>query len=231
MGEISSESEGSFYGSQVRLSERDMAAGTVSFGGVSISATDAAQFVMMHRTEVLKQAGVDRTELAQQHLADIREARDITRELTDSKAWGKAHGGKHERCPISKRAVEFFKDKVGSDPEIDGWNQMTIDNNTAGSQLPDGVKADLSGWSNLFDEDGNWIAGKLGFSPVNNCLPDNIDNNKENINNYIDQLNSDNNLFMTKFKAVINTMNEALEGANSMSDKTHDTLKSLLSRW
>ena len=36
---------------------------------------------------------------------------------------------------------------------------------------------------------------------------------------------------MTKFKSIVNTMNESLEGANSMADKTHDTLKNLVSRW
>ena len=42
------------------------------------------------------------------------------------------------------------------------------------------------------------------------------------MNNYIDQQNDGNNLFMTKFKSVINSMNEALEGASSMADKNHD---------
>ena len=39
----------------------DARACRVSFGGVGISATDAAEVVMMHRTEVLKQVGADRT--------------------------------------------------------------------------------------------------------------------------------------------------------------------------
>ena len=58
-----------------------------------------------------------------------------------------------------------------------------------------------------------------------------IDSLKEEVNNYIDQLNDSNNLFMTKFKNVVNTMNEALDGANSMADKSHDTVKNLVSRW
>ena len=65
MNEVSSAGGGSFYGAEVRLGDQDMATGRVSFGGVSISATDAAEFVMMHRTEVLKQVGADRTELAE----------------------------------------------------------------------------------------------------------------------------------------------------------------------
>ena len=36
---------------------------------------------------------------------------------------------------------------------------------------------------------------------------------------------------MTKFKNVVNTMNETLDGANSMVDKSHDTVKNLVSRW
>ena len=60
---------------------------------------------------------------------------------------------------------------------------------------------------------------------------DDIDTLKEEVNNYIDQLNDSNNLFMTKFKNVVNTMNEALDGANSMADKKHDTVKNLVSRW
>ena len=58
-----------------------------------------------------------------------------------------------------------------------------------------------------------------------------IDTIKEEVSNYIDQLNDSNNLFMTKFKNVVNTMNEALDGANSMADKSHDTVKNLVSRW
>ena len=72
MSEVPSADSGSFYGADVRLGEQDLGTGRVSFGGVSISATDAAEFVMMHRTEVLKQVGADRTELAEKHLADIR---------------------------------------------------------------------------------------------------------------------------------------------------------------
>ena len=44
MSGVSSADSGSFYGAEVRLGEQDMAAGRVSFGGVSISATDAAEF-------------------------------------------------------------------------------------------------------------------------------------------------------------------------------------------
>ena len=58
-----------------------------------------------------------------------------------------------------------------------------------------------------------------------------LDSLKEEVNNYVDQLNDGNNLFMTKFKNVVNTMNEALDGANSMADKSHDTVKNLVSRW
>ena len=60
---------------------------------------------------------------------------------------------------------------------------------------------------------------------------DKLDTLKEEVNNYVDQLNDGNNLFMTKFKNVVNTMNEALDGANSMADKSHDTVKNLVSRW
>ena len=88
MSGVSSADSGSFYGADVRLGEQDMAAGRVSFGGVSISATDAAEFVMMHRTEVLKQVGADRTELAEKHLADIRKARQYINDLTDMKKFG-----------------------------------------------------------------------------------------------------------------------------------------------
>ena len=66
MSEVTS--AGGFYSSDVQRRDGDMGTGMVTFGGVSISAADAAEFVMMHRTEVMKSVGADRTEMAQQHL-------------------------------------------------------------------------------------------------------------------------------------------------------------------
>ena len=57
-----------------------------------------------------------------------------------------------------------------------------------------------------------------------------IDTIKEEVNNHVDKLNDGNNLFMVKFKNLVNTMNVALDGANSMADKSHDTVKNLVSR-
>ena len=241
MSEVSSADGGSFYGAEVRLGEQDMAAGRVSFGGVSISATDAAEFVMMHRTEVLKQVGADRTELAEKHLADIRKARRYIDDLTDMKKFGDDRGYRG-RVPATPEMIDFLKNEVGCSPGE--YKQRVLFYGSAVSKLPESVREH---YGLYFDRFGNFkpqFAGKYDLEylgdPKHNRFEmhgvtvlnkDDIDTLKEEVNNYIDQLNDSNNLFMTKFKNVVNTMNEALDGANSMADKKHDTVKNLVSRW
>lgn len=278
MSGISSAGGSSFYGSEVRTDERDMAAGRVSFGGVSISATDAAEFVMMHRTEVLKQVGVDRTELAEKHLATIRKARQYKIELTDMKKFGEDRNH-HGRIPVTPEMINFLKNDVGCSPGE--YNATVTFYGSAVAKLPksvreyygftDGWEGRAASWTDSINE-GHGLATGFGFAGLpdqggtsaagsdSDGQPDHgirqapgfgsdghhnqyqlpgatvlykgdIDTVKEELDNYIDQLNDSNNLYMTKFKNVVNTMNEALDGANSMADKSHDTVKNLVSRW
>ena len=237
MSGVPSADSGSFYGSEVRIGERDVAAGRVSFGGVSISATDAAEFVMMHRTEVLKEVGADRTELAEKHLADIRRARQYLNNLTDLKKFAEAHSY-HERAPVTPEMSEFLKNDVGCSPG-EYKNRVLFYGSTV-NKLPEPVREhygltdgweDRVGQGNLESDHNSHTHHRYQLKHATCLHKDRIDSLKEEVNNYVDQLNDSNNLFMTKFKNVVNTMNEALEGANSMADKSHDTVKNLVSRW
>ena len=233
---------GSFYGSEVRLDEQDMGTGQVSFGGVSISATDAAEFVMMHRTEVLKEVGADRTEQAEKHLADIRTARQYINDLTDLKKFAE-DDSYHGRAPVTPEMIDFLRNEVGCSVSVH-TNQIAFYGSTV-EELPESVREHyglVGDWNaNIGHEnpagytvhyDGNTHThGRYKIHGVQEVYKDSLDTLKEEVNNYVDQLNDSNNLFMTKFKNVVNTMNEALDGANSMADKSHDTMKNLVSRW
>ena len=243
MTAVSSAESGSFYGADVRVGEQDMAAGRVSFGGVSISATDAAEFVMMHRTEVLKQVGADRTELAEKHLADIRKARRYINDLTDMKKFAEDDSYKG-RVPVTPEMIDFLKNEVGCSPGE--YKDRVVFYGSMVKKLPlsvqkhYGLTLDRYGKFNPQYRGGTYKFEDDGKSSTHNrwqihgatvLNKDRIDSLKEEVNNYVDQLNDSNNLFMTKFKNVVNTMNEALDGANSMADKSHDTVKNLVSRW
>ena len=243
MSEVTSTDRGSFYGSDVSLNEQDTAAGRVSFGGVSISATDAAEFVMMHRTEVLKQVGADRTEMAEKHLADIRRARQYVNDLTDLKKF--ADGDSlHGRAPVTPDLIDFLQNEVGC--SVHSYSQRVVFYGSMVDRLPEssrehynlqlsedgGFKPQWGGPYGLENDDpGSHTHGRYQIHHATCIHKDSFNTLKEEVNNYIDQLNDSNNLFMTKFKNVVNTMNEALDGANSMADKSHDTVKNLVSRW
>ena len=243
MSEIPSVGGGSLHGAEVRLDEQDMAAGQVSFGGVSISATDAAEFVMMHRTEVLKQVGVDRTEMAERHLADIRKARQYLNDLTDLKKFAE-DDSLHGRAPVTPEMIDFLENEVGCSPGE--YTDRVVFYGSMVNQLPESVREhyglqldDSGGFTPQYggpydlenDDEGSHTHNRYQIHGATCLHKDDIDTIKEEVNNYIDQLNDSNNLFMTKFKNVVNTMNEALDGANSMADKSHDTVKNLVSRW
>ena len=219
----------------------DARACRVSFGGVGMSATDAAEFVMMHRTEVLKQVGADRTELAEKHLADIRKARQYINDLTDMRKFGEDRGDRG--CvPTTPEMVDYLKNEVGCSPGE--YRQRVIFCGSAVSKLPVSIR---NHYGLHFDRSGKfkpqtggkfdlWWVGdskhkKLQIHGALVLNKDDIDTIKEEMNNYVDQLTDSNNLFMTKFKNVVNTMNETLDGASSMVDKSHDTVKNLVSRW
>ena len=233
---------GAFYAGDVQARAAGTEAGMVRFGGVAISATDAAEFVMMHRTQVMKKVGADRTELAQQHLDRIKTARQYLTDLIDLKKFSGNAESYHGRVPVTPDMITFLKDEVGASPGTD--TNRVVYYGRGVQNLPQSVR-DYYGFGN----DGHGTGGDFdtyetsksrhdshvhdryethGVTIINE---DDIDSLKEEMNNYIDQQNDSNNLFMTKFKSVINAMNEALEGANSMADKSHDTVKSLVSRW
>ena len=243
MSEVSSADGGSFYGAEVRLGKQDMAAGRVSFGGVSISATDAAEFVMMHRTEVLKQVGADRTELAEKHLADIRKARRYINDLTDMKKFAEDNSY-HGRVPATPEMIGFLKNEVGCSPGE--YKERVVFYGSRVHELPESVRQHYGltldrfgkfnpqyrgGTYGLEDDGNSHTHNRWQIHDATMLNKSNIDTLKEEVDNYVDQLNDSNNLFMTKFKNVVNTMNEALDGANSMADKSHDTVKNLVSRW
>lgn len=241
MSEVSG--TGGFYSAPVQVSDENLATGTVSFGGVSLSAADAAEFVMLHRTQVMKEVGASRTELAQKHLEGIKTARKYLNELIDLKKFADTGKSFKDRVPVTPDLVAFLKDKVGCSPSE--FTNRLLFYGSAVPRLPQSVR-DYYGM--LLKPDGTYDTDNRG-SNVNfkahaksghhqyeihgvTCLSkDKLDSLKEEVNNYIDQQNDGNNLFMTKFKSVVNSMNEALEGANSMADKTHDTVKNLVSRW
>ena len=242
MSGVSPAGGGSFYGSDVSIGEQDFAAGRVSFGGVSISATDAAEFVMMHRTEVLKEVGADRTELAEKHLADVRKARQYLNDLTDLKKFASGNS-LHGRAPVTPDMIDFLKNEVGCSPGE--YAQRVVFYGSMVGQLPESVREHYGLYFDRFGTFKPQWGGKYGFESAGGsnshnrfqihgatCLyKDNIDSVKEEVNNYVDQLNDSNNLFMTKFKNVLNTMNEALDGATSMADKKHDTAKNVVLHW
>ncbi|MDE0365566.1 MAG: hypothetical protein OXP09_08325 [Gammaproteobacteria bacterium] len=242
MSEVSG-AGGGYFGSDVEVTDRTVGTGTVSFGGVSISAADAAEFVMMHRTQVMKKVGADRTEMAQQHLDRIKTARKYLAELIDLKKFVDTGKSFRDRAPVTPDLVEFLKNEVGCSPGE--FKNRILFYGSAVPRLPESVR-DYYGMQ--LNPDGSYDSHHRGVNPEFHahaasghhqyeihgvtCLSkDKLDSLKEEVNNYVDQQNDSNNLFMTKFKSVINTMNESLEGANSMADKTHDTLKNLVSRW
>ena len=235
---------GGFFGSDVKMTDENLGTGTVSFGGVSISAADAAEFVMMHRTQVMKKVGADRTEMAQHHLDRIKTARQYLTDLIDLKEFVDTGKSYHGRAPVTPDMIDFLKNEVGCSPG--DYKQRLVYYGSAVSKLPESVRKH---YGMLFDRFGAYkpfdsgiATGEFGVETAHGngqyqmhnvtCVnKDHLDSLKEEVNNYIDLQNDSNTLFMNKFKSVVNTMNESLDGANSMADKTHETIKNLVSRW
>ena len=212
--------------------------GMVTVGGVTLSPADAAELVMLHRTAVMKKVGADRTEMAEQHLDRIKAARQFLTDLIGLGKFSDDAKSYHGRMPVTPDMVRFLKQEVGCTPSE--YKNRVVYYGSGVSRLPPSVR-DYYG----FDKDGKGSGGDFTISHAGGkhthdrheignvtCIRrDDLDSLKEEVNNYIDQQNDGNNLFMTRFKSVVNSMNEALEGANSMADKSHDTLKNLVSRW
>ena len=234
---------GGFYSSDVKLDDDNLSTGTVTFGGVSITAADAAEFVMLHRTEVMKKVGADRTELAQAHLELIKNARKYLDEIIDLKKFVDTGKSYKDRAPVTPDLVEFLKNEVGCSPS--SFNNRLLFYGSAVPDLPESVR---EYYGMELDSGGSYDTHRRGEKPgfyahaasghnqyeihgVTCISKKKLDSLKEEVNNYIDQQNDSNNLFMTKFKSVVNTMNESLDGANSMADKSHDMARNLFSKW
>ena len=232
---------GGFHGPAMDTGYGVSGDGMVTFRGVSISAVEAAQFVMMQRGVVLKEVGADRTELAQQHLEKIRTARQMLVDLGDLNQFAEDKVYR-ERCPITPDMKAFLENEVNCSP--DTYTSRLLFYGSRVPKLPESVR---NYYGLYLDENGDFVkyserAMEFGFAAqsgnneyhirnVTLVHRSDIDELKAQVNNYIDQLNDSNNLFMTKFKNVVNLMNTALEGANSMADKTHDIARNLMSRW
>ena len=232
---------GGLHASQVRVTDDNLKTGTVSFGGVNLSASEAAQFVMMHRTEVMKKVGADRTELAQKHLDRIKTARKYLTELIDLKKFADSGKSYKDRVPVTPDMISFLKNEVGCSPGE--FKQRLVFYGSAVGKLPEPVRKH---YGMLMDRFGVYkphaSGGKFGIEEADGsnqwilhgvtCVSkDKLDSLKEEVNNYIDQQNDSNNLFMTQYKSVVNTMNESLEGLTSLEDKSHETTKKLVSTW
>ena len=230
------------YGSILETGDGASSDGMVFFGGVRVSSIEAAQFVMMHRTGVMKEVGADRTEMAQRHLDKIRAARQMLIDLQDLYIFSASSKVYRDRCPITPEMEDFLKNDVNCSPEI--FTNRLIFYASRVPLLPESVR---NHYGLYLGEDGKLItysdrAKEFDFeakggnreyqiSGVRMIDRDSIDGLKSNVNNYIDQVNDSNNLFMTKFKQIVNLMNTALESANSLADKTNDMTKNLVSRW
>ena len=232
-----------FYGSTVDTGNGASNDGRVNFGGVRISATDVAHFIMMHRSVTLKEIGAERTAMAQHNLDRIKKGRQTLIDLGDLMEFAKTEKSFRDRCPVTPDMVKFLKEEVNCAPN-EHYNRVVF-YGSAVNDLPMSVR----NYYGLYDDgNGGWVkysersVSEFDFTyadgnneyEMSGCVI--IDHTRlpelrTQVNNYIDQLNDSNNLFMTKFKNVVNLMNTALESANSLADKSHDMTKNLVSRW
>ena len=231
-----------FYGSTIETGDGASTDGRVAFGGVMVSAVEAAQFVMMHRTVTMKEVSADRTEMAQQHLDKIKQARQVLIDLGDLQDWVDTGKIESDRCPITPEMERFLEDDVNC--SSGAYTSPLTFYESAVHHLPESVRnyyglyidenGDVVKYSERASEFGfTWASGSHQYTMyrIRMVHEDGLDELKAQVNNYIDQLNDSNNLFMTKFKNVVNLMNTALESANNLADKANDNSKNLASRW
>ena len=220
--------------------------GMVRFGDVVISARELAAFIMMYRTYVLKQVGNERTDMAQQHLNYLKEARGYYRDLVEMKKYAGTDPYKG-RVPMTPAMKEYIEEAgLNSYGYTAGWTFVFASDV---SRLPEsvleyyGVSAE-DGKITIIDierareefgyGDDNPFVGVDSIhymSAATVIHEDNIETVKQNLNNFIDELSENNNLFMSRFRAVINNMNTALEGANTQVDKANDLSRNVWSSW
>ena len=229
---------GSLYASDVELADTQ-GTGLVQVGGVAITADEAAELVMMHKSQVMKEVCATRTELAQRHLDRIKIARQYKNVLKDLKAFVDTDKSWKDRIPVTPALISFMKNEVGVSPG-ESVNRI-IFWGSAVKKLPKSV---CDHYGLLFDLQGNWqpyASGKYGIEPnddgTNRWEMHGItivdkearDNMEEELNNYIDQQNDGNNLMMSQLKSLVNSLTESVDTANSLGDKKHEFWRTALS--
>lgn len=265
------------YASAVRLRDDLVGTGTVELGGVAVSVSDAVQFMLMYRAKVLKDVGVERTDIAQKNLETVRRAREVLGKLTDlRKSIDKDNPFGNDTMYTPPELLDYLRNEVGIDPGVEREGEPQVLGNVA-QKLPEFVKESVRKEGHAYNDEpsavdnwhkaaGNrydtvynhvnvetriWQKGWNSNGLANFGKPaesnsdyiykfmgsnvflhkDRLDSDKEELNNYIDQLQDSSSLQMTKFKSVISAMQEALDGAGSMEDKHHDMIKNLVGRW
>lgn len=228
---------GSLYASDVEMA--DQGTGLVLMGGVAITADEAAELVMMHKSQVMKEVCASRTELAQRHLERIKKARQYKVVLKDLKAFVDTGKSWKDRIPVSPDLISFMKNEVGASPgesvnRIIFWGSAVM-------KLPESVREHYGLRPDRF---GNWkpyATGKYGIEPnddghnrwemhgITVIDKEARDNMEEELNNYIDQQNDGNNLMMSQLKSLVNSLTESVDTANSLGDKKHEFWRTALS--
>ena len=220
---------GSLYASDVEL-VGSQGTGLVHVGGVAITADEAAELVMMHKSQVMKEVCATRTEVAQRHLDRIKKARQYKNELKDLKAFIDADGSIYDRIPVTPDFISFMKNEVGVSP---GESQeLVVVPGWATEKLPSSVREH---YGVPFDENGKWQppGGKVfnGWEAtgVTVIYKEGRDNMDEELSNYIDQQNDGNNLLMSQLKSLSNSLTESYDTANGLGDKKHEFWRTALS--
>lgn len=231
---------GSLYASDVDLAG-SQGTGLVRLGGVAITADEAAEFVMMHKSQVMKEVCANRTELAQHRLERIKKARQYKNMLKDLKAFVDSDKSWRDRIPVTPEFISFMKNEVGVSPG-ESVNRI-IFYGSAVTKLPESVRKH---YGLLLDRHGDWqpyATGAYGIKPNNPNHHHNRwemsgvtvidkearDNMEEELNNYIDQQNDGNNLMMSQLKSLVNSLTESVDTANSLGDKKHEFWRTALS--
>ena len=220
---------GSLYASDVEL-VGSQGTGLVRVGGVAITADEAAELVMIHKSQVMKEVCATRTEVAQRHLDRIKKARQYKNELKDLKAFVDADKSFEDRIPVTPDFISFMKNEVGVSPgEEQNW--VLIPSSGLG-KLPTSIREHY----NLpFDENGKWQRpGGKSFNGWNEngvtvIYKEGRDNMDEELSNYIDQQNDGNNLLMSQLKTLSNGLTESYDTASSLGDKKHEFWRTALS--
>ena len=229
----------SYFGADVRLHADGVAPGLVSFGGVAVSPEEAAEFVMIHRTQVLKESGAVRTDMAQRRLDLTKRARQFKNDLQDLKAWVDTGKSWKDRIPVTPEMISFMKNDVGAHPGTQDTRILFW--GSAVAKLPQSV---LDHYDFKMDANGNWdphAPGKFAIEKnddghnrwemhgVTVIDKETRDNMSEELDNFIDLQNDRNTLANSQMKTAVNLLSESTDAATGLGDKNHELWKTLFS--